>query len=119
MITGSMFADNLLSSVRQSVRSAKSTRSVTSSFINKKYRPRRPPVWVPDHLAFNCKQCDVEFVTLLNPVHHCRNCGRCFCDECSNFKALIPEFGYFEPTRVCRECKDDIELADLMRDKEL
>ena len=64
----------------------------------------RPPVWVPRHLAFNCRDCDSEFSFLWNRVHHCRNCGQCFCEPCSKDRAAIPRFGYLKPVRVCRNC---------------
>ena len=85
-------------------------RTATSSFVGVNYRPRKPPVWVPDHLAFNCKSCDVEFSSLMNRLHHCRNCGRCFCANCSNHFVPIPDFGYFEPARVCFECRNELQM---------
>lgn len=71
------------------------------------YKPRKPPVWVPAHLAFNCHECQTEFSQgplSTRKVEHCRNCGRCFCMQCSSNTISIPEFGYFEPTRVCQGC---------------
>ena len=75
------------------------------------YRPQRPPVWIPMHLAYNCAECEQEFGGTLSrrQAEHCRNCGRCFCEQCCNHFVAIPEFGYFEPTRVCYGCRQRIE----------
>ena len=75
------------------------------------YCPRRPPVWIPEHLAYNCAECEAEFGGAFSrhQAEHCRNCGRCFCQQCCNHFVAIPEFGYFEPTRVCYGCRQQIE----------
>jgi len=38
--------------------------------------------------------------------HHCRACGRIFCDECSRWRCrLSPEYGYSRiPQRLCYQC---------------
>ncbi|CDW83611.1 UNKNOWN [Stylonychia lemnae] len=71
------------------------------------YQPQKPPLWVPDHLALNCLNCDREF-TLFRRIHHCRNCGKCFCNECSKNWMPIEKFGYYSPVRMCSRCKVDI-----------
>ena len=75
------------------------------------YQPRRPPVWIPSHLAFNCSDCEGELGGTLSAkrVEHCRNCGRCFCQQCCSHFVPIPEYGYFEPTRVCFRCRQGLE----------
>lgn len=76
------------------------------------YQPRKPPSWIPDHLAFNCTQCDNELNSgsfSSKKLEHCRNCGKCFCRQCCNNFVPIPEFGYFEPTRVCYLCRQSLE----------
>lgn len=35
----------------------------------------QPPVWIPDYIAYNCYQCDIEF-SLFIRIHHCRSCGK-------------------------------------------
>jgi hypothetical protein len=66
--------------------------------------PARPPEWVPSHLAYNCRGCDSEFKFFFNSVHHCRNCGQCFCSRCSGNRIQLPNFGYTSPVRVCDLC---------------
>ena len=45
--------------------------------------------WVPDHEVNVCSQCSDEF-SIVKRKHHCRVCGRVFCDACSPFRLLIP-----------------------------
>lgn len=65
--------------------------------------PSKPPIWIPDYIAYNCYQCDKDF-SMLNRIHHCRACGKCFCHSCSKYKIALPNYGYFDPVRVCSEC---------------
>lgn len=61
------------------------------------------PIWVPDGAYNHCKACSKKMY--IGNRHHCRNCGHLFCTECANFKAKIPDLGYFKQVRVCRSCK--------------
>jgi len=45
--------------------------------------------WQFDELQTNCASCRGEF-SPLNRRHHCRLCGKIFCDDCSHQRALIP-----------------------------
>jgi hypothetical protein len=74
-------------------------------------------LWIPEHLAYNCFNCEAEFDWFFNKVHHCRNCGRCFCIQCANTMLPIKEFGYFMPVRVCVNCKSFIEYAIKQEDQ--
>ncbi|XP_063720451.1 zinc finger FYVE domain-containing protein 1-like [Symsagittifera roscoffensis] len=39
--------------------------------------------------------------------HHCRACGKGFCDSCSNYRMPVPERGWGdEPVRVCFSCQN-------------
>jgi hypothetical protein len=62
-----------------------------------------PPLWVPDQQALLCSRCDVLFTTFRRR-HHCRLCGKVFCDACCNHRTPIPAFGYAKHVRVCRLC---------------
>ncbi|KAI6177845.1 Lateral signaling target protein 2-like protein [Aphelenchoides bicaudatus] len=59
--------------------------------------------WVPDSECENCVACGTSF-TLIRRRHHCRNCGRIFCDQCSRNVLPLPELGYERPVRVCNAC---------------
>jgi len=45
--------------------------------------------WAYDEAQPFCAECAAPF-TPLNRKHHCRLCGKIFCNDCSRLKALIP-----------------------------
>jgi len=63
----------------------------------------RPDYWVPDSQIINCSSCEVEFGKK-DSKHHCRKCGKGFCDECSKGRLPVPSQGWDYPVRVCNEC---------------
>ena len=52
----------------------------------------------------NCQKCNKQF-TFLNRRHHCRYCGMCLCQDCSQWKV--------QKLRACWDCK---ELFDEAKD---
>lgn len=57
----------------------------------------------------NCFMCKVSFSTLTRR-HHCRQCGACVCNGCSNHKVSLDFKRYNgEPQRVCSSCFDFIK----------
>lgn len=57
--------------------------------------------WANDRLVTRCRACNREF-SLTRRKHHCRNCGKIFCNACSdNTTALSTST---KPVRVCDEC---------------
>jgi hypothetical protein len=65
------------------------------------------PKWEPDESTNECLVCRERFRVFLRK-HHCRGCGKIFCDKCSSKKVLIPAFGYTKhPVRVCDQCYDN------------
>jgi hypothetical protein len=44
--------------------------------------------WVEDNKVTRCYQCGAEF-GFFTRKHHCRNCGRIFCYNCSNYEAVL------------------------------
>jgi len=71
------------------------------------------PRWVIDLEVQECLSCRAEF-NWVNRRHHCRHCGKIFCNMCSSYRALLPrEFGQRDPQRGCVDCCD--ELAPLQR----
>ncbi len=103
-----------------------------SSFNN--ISDRKLYQWVPDNNVVHCTECSTDF-SLLVRKHHCRNCGKIFCNLCSNYFIKIPTnidtvpkennlydiktyFEYFnltsEEQRVCKHCYHKIfELREL------
>lgn len=63
----------------------------------------RPSYWTPDNECINCICCGNPFGTLI-PLHHCRECGKGVCDDCSNTRKPVPLRGWDNPVRVCDNC---------------
>uniref|UniRef100_A0A9L0SAY3 Zinc finger FYVE-type containing 21 n=1 Tax=Equus caballus TaxID=9796 RepID=A0A9L0SAY3_HORSE len=61
------------------------------------------PQWVPDKECPRCMQCDTKF-DFLTRKHHCRRCGRCFCDKCCSQKVPLRRMCFVDPVRQCAEC---------------
>jgi len=65
--------------------------------------------WVEDGDSERCTACMLKF-DWKRRRHHCRGCGRLFCDECSAQKLMLPaSWGKKDPARVCNACA--IELG--------
>uniref|UniRef100_A0A8C5QDY6 Zinc finger FYVE-type containing 21 n=1 Tax=Leptobrachium leishanense TaxID=445787 RepID=A0A8C5QDY6_9ANUR len=61
------------------------------------------PQWVPDKECPRCMHCEAKF-DFLNRKHHCRRCGKCFCDKCCSKKVPLPRMCFVDPVRQCGEC---------------
>ncbi|XP_037687687.1 zinc finger FYVE domain-containing protein 21 isoform X2 [Choloepus didactylus] len=61
------------------------------------------PQWVPDKECPRCMQCDTKF-DFITRKHHCRRCGRCFCDRCCSQKVPLPRMCFVDPVRQCAGC---------------
>ncbi|XP_030071422.1 zinc finger FYVE domain-containing protein 21 isoform X2 [Microcaecilia unicolor] len=61
------------------------------------------PQWVPDKECPRCMQCDTKF-DFITRKHHCRRCGKCFCDKCCSKKVPLPRMCFVDPVRQCAEC---------------
>eukprot|EP01130_Rhizamoeba_saxonica_P003670 TRINITY_DN1529_c0_g1_i1.p1 TRINITY_DN1529_c0_g1~~TRINITY_DN1529_c0_g1_i1.p1 ORF type:complete len:895 (-),score=222.87 TRINITY_DN1529_c0_g1_i1:23-2671(-) len=64
------------------------------------------PTWTPDKQVKNCELCNKKF-TSVKRKHHCRKCGKCVCQSCSDFKMIIPEINEKKKKRVCEICFND------------
>ncbi|XP_062519706.1 uncharacterized protein LOC134194766 isoform X2 [Corticium candelabrum] len=67
-------------------------------------------VWVPDSCVNDCMGCKKKFTTFTRK-HHCRNCGKVVCGQCSStkvdlllFQGQTPAPGTEKPERVCTDC---------------
>ena len=38
--------------------------------------------------------------------HHCRRCGKCFCNNCCQEKVNLPRMLFLDPVRHCQVCTD-------------
>jgi early endosome antigen 1 len=61
--------------------------------------------WVDDTHVENCQACDKGF-TLTNRKHHCRQCGRIYCKDCSSKTATLPSSK--KAVRVCDKCYTEL-----------
>uniref|UniRef100_A0A3P9A084 FYVE-type domain-containing protein n=1 Tax=Esox lucius TaxID=8010 RepID=A0A3P9A084_ESOLU len=71
---------------------------------------------VPENGAFNSpfSLCEPQWVP--DKEHHCRRCGRCFCDKCCSTKVALPRMCFVDPVRQCGECsrisQKEVEFYD-------
>jgi hypothetical protein len=64
--------------------------------------------WIDSDFCVACQR-DFSFVAR---QHHCRNCGRAFCDNCSSNNSAIPGV-FIDAVRVCDSCYEDLTEARL------
>nr|VZI43129.1 unnamed protein product [Spirometra erinaceieuropaei] len=60
---------------------------------------KRAAEWVKDEQASMCALCYKTF-TVTRRKHHCRACGKIFCDRCSSYRTKVDYLGDSE-VRVC------------------
>eukprot|EP00808_Paulinella_micropora_P015561 g21609.t1 len=66
--------------------------------------------WMSDASARVCGGCSLEF-TFLRRRHHCRLCGRVFCQSCSANSVDGRPFGHSRGVRVCNHCFELVQAA--------
>lgn len=78
--------------------------------------------WERDDSVSECRECKRRF-NFLTRRHHCRRCGKIFCDRCSSWRALLdpsdvvhdpsfPETPHSPTTqRVCRACYEEVTAS--------
>ncbi|GFY21570.1 lateral signaling target protein 2 homolog [Trichonephila clavipes] len=76
------------------------------------------PNWMPDTEADSCLNCDIKF-SQFRRKHHCRNCGKIFCNKCCLEKIPLPHFGINEPEKVCNNCKLIVELMNKTKSSDM
>ncbi|XP_022905630.1 zinc finger FYVE domain-containing protein 1-like [Onthophagus taurus] len=65
----------------------------------------RPSYWTPDSECLYCWCCEMPFGPIV-PLHHCRECGKGVCDDCSQRRKRVPFRGWDYPVRVCKKCDE-------------
>jgi len=68
--------------------------------------------WANDDEITNCTKCTQPF-TVTKRRHHCRSCGKIFCNECSSRRAPLPTSP--KPVRVCDNCYTNSSKPDWRR----
>ena len=58
---------------------------------------------VPDNSVSECMACDAEF-GFFRRRHHCRACGKVYCDNCSRYRSPIPLYGI----KVRNHCRGSV-----------
>ena len=99
---GGISTRELLSEVRQTI-----THTCRPPSLNiKKKVSKLGPEWVADKKAKNCSACGFQFNVIVRR-HHCRACGKLFCQHCSQERWSIPKYEYHSPVRVCVDCRSE------------
>lgn len=62
-----------------------------------------PSYWRPNSEIKYCYQCKVLF-SPTDDKHHCRDCGKGFCTQCSSKTKCVPHRNWYTPVRVCDTC---------------
>jgi hypothetical protein len=96
-----------------------------------------PKEWVPSEQVLTCYGCGLAF-SFLKRRHHCRLCGRVFCNDCTGYSAQIPrvyqeemplspptatswlwtrESSTDRPVRVCGACHDRARITASVHDE--
>eukprot|EP00164_Ancoracysta_twista_P001798 GFYU01002362.1.p1 GENE.GFYU01002362.1~~GFYU01002362.1.p1 ORF type:complete len:472 (-),score=103.04 GFYU01002362.1:234-1649(-) len=72
--------------------------------------------WDPDETAQTCTACVRKFTTFRRK-HHCRNCGRIFCDACASQRRTITKLGYKTKVRVCNNCTTVLDHQSFLKER--
>lgn len=67
--------------------------------------------WQSDAAVSVCQgtACNTPF-SFMSRKHHCRRCGKIYCDKCCGHKLGLPRLLYADPQRVCNSCKATAEF---------
>jgi hypothetical protein len=74
--------------------------------------------WQPDSQASVCNQCHTPF-NLITRRHHCRACGKIFCNTCAPVKTFESvkydgvSLPHAESFRICKTCMDKAKIVKL------
>lgn len=71
-----------------------------------------PTYWVPNVDIIDCFSCHKPFINTLEKKHHCRGCGKGFCDKCSSKRRIIEWWSPTDKVRVCNSCYDKARIEE-------
>ncbi len=102
---------NTMPAASEGTRNANLSRSISNisamSATSKASFSTKGMHWMDDSAVSKCFECNMTF-HMFNRKHHCRACGRIFCDKCSQRRAYID--GTHQ--RVCDHCYQRRALHD-------
>ena len=74
--------------------------------------------WIRDTSVTKCYKCDNDFSFMFRK-HHCRNCGKIFCKDCSNYWIEIPNYiNSVEKKKIYKSFNTYLEYFNLNENKE-
>jgi growth factor-regulated tyrosine kinase substrate len=83
-------------------------------FLQDESQNQQPPkevVWMSDNETKTCMRCNEPFTATIRR-HHCRYCGKLFCNACCSNMMSLPQLGYEEQQRVCDNCFDIVLTSE-------
>lgn len=103
------------------------THEAPQKVLSPRWTPPTPhqvhPTWERDEAVSQCRACARRF-NFITRRHHCRRCGRIFCDRCSSYRALLDpsdivhDPAYVESStassssqRVCQSCYEEVTAS--------
>ncbi|XP_031568064.1 zinc finger FYVE domain-containing protein 21-like [Actinia tenebrosa] len=88
---------------KQLIKSKSGLRMVSTSDADRSPFLLEEPHWEDDALFPNCVKCNIKF-DFTHRRHHCRRCGRVFCNNCCDNKVMLERLSFVDPVRVCEQC---------------
>jgi lysophospholipase L1-like esterase len=74
----------------------------------------KPPTWEKDEVATSCRNCSTHF-GMITRKHHCRSCGKIFCNDCCSAVTFPPQYGLSKDLhRCCYSCLQTFQKQVLM-----
>ncbi|XP_041354044.1 zinc finger FYVE domain-containing protein 21-like isoform X2 [Gigantopelta aegis] len=102
------------------VRSHSGLRMISGNDVDGSPFSIREPDWVPDDQFQYCMNpdCQGKF-HFMNRRHHCRRCGKVFCNKCCEAKLPLPRMCFVDPVRHCQTCSGHTKKENDFYDKSL
>ncbi|XP_046343463.1 zinc finger FYVE domain-containing protein 21-like isoform X2 [Haliotis rufescens] len=78
------------------------------------------PQWIPDADMGYCmnRNCQAKF-DFMKRRHHCRRCGKVYCNTCCDKKLPLPRMCFVDPVRHCNNCYENTLKENEFYDKHL
>ncbi|XP_046558103.1 zinc finger FYVE domain-containing protein 21-like [Haliotis rubra] len=78
------------------------------------------PQWIPDADMGFCmnRNCQAKF-DFMKRRHHCRRCGKVYCNTCCDKKLPLPRMCFVDPVRHCNNCYENTFKENEFYDKHL